>query len=255
MKIKTLPCLFLAANLLFASECLALDLQRVKIPYLVGDYKTAIDEGESMLAGSKEDAAGLDELYYTLGLAYLKDGRYLRASDIFEIILKEFKESKFKDEAKMGLGDSYFLRGDYSTAQAEYMDLLKKSPKTGLRPLLYYRISQSASKLGNTQEAQDYLNKLRQEAPLNLEEKPGQYPEAAADFYYTVQVGTFSKSANANNLKNKLTNDGYPAYLEELIIKGKVSYRVRVGKVRQRQEALDLEKKLSRQGYPTKIFP
>jgi len=55
----------------------------------------------------------LDELYYLLSLSYLKDGNYLRASDIFEIILREFKGSRFKEDALLALGDTYFLRGDY----------------------------------------------------------------------------------------------------------------------------------------------
>ncbi|MBI5555805.1 MAG: SPOR domain-containing protein, partial [Elusimicrobia bacterium] len=59
----------------------------------------------------------------------------------------------------------------------------------------------------------------------------------------------------ANNLKQRLIREGYPAYMEEANFKGKTSYRVRVGKLRLRQEILTLENKLSREGYPTKICP
>lgn len=243
-------------NSAFLAQSHALDLEKPKAYFLAGNYNAAIEEGERALSSTREDAPGLDELYYILGLSYLKDGRYLRASDIFEIVLKEFKDSKFSDEAKMGLGDSYFLRGDYPAAQGHYLELLKNSPMVSLRPLVYYRLSLCAAKLGDTQGAKDYLDQLRQDAPLNLETKLAEFPQPAqAEVYYTVQVGTFSKKANADNFKDKLIKEGYPAYIEETNLQDKISYRVRIGKMRLRQEALDLEQKLSRQGYPTKIFP
>ena len=178
-----------------AGTSYALDLEKIKVSFLAGDYKTTIDEGEKVLSATGEDTPGLDELYYILGLSYLKDGKYLRASDIFEIVLKEFKESKFSDEAKMGLGDSYFLRGDYPAAEGNYQQLLKDSPKTTVRPLVYYRLSQCAAKTGNIQAAADYLNKLKLDAPLNLETKsePPTTTVSAEQIYYTVQVGNFSK--------------------------------------------------------------
>ncbi|MBN1913662.1 MAG: hypothetical protein JW788_04610 [Candidatus Omnitrophica bacterium] len=51
--------------------------------YLSGDYKAAISEGEKILAQAK-DQDGLDELYYILALSYMKEGNYLRASDILK---------------------------------------------------------------------------------------------------------------------------------------------------------------------------
>lgn len=251
----------------------AMDLEKIKVSFLAGDYKTTIEQGEKLLSVTAEDSPGLDELYYIMGLSYLKEGRYLRSSDIFEIILNEFKGSKFTDEARMGLGDSYFLTGDYAAAEGNYKQILKDSPKTTVRPLVYYRLSQCAAKTGDTQAAADYLNKLRLDAPLSLEVKsepalaaPAAKTPAASEtaagsaeplpeIYYTVQVGNFTRKSNAENLKNKLVQKGYPAYMEESSIRGKRSYCVRVGKTQQRKEALELEKKLSRAGYPTKIFP
>ena len=80
----------------------ALDLDKLKAYFLSGDYKSAITEGERVLA-KVEDSGPIDELYYILGLSYLKDGNYLRASDIFEIILNECKGSHFKDDAILRL--------------------------------------------------------------------------------------------------------------------------------------------------------
>jgi len=237
----------------------ALNLDKAKIYFLNSDYKSAILEGEKILAGAG-NSSGLDELYFILGLSYLKDGNYLRASDIFEIILKEFKNSQFQEEAKLGLGDAYFLRGDFAKAEGYYNDIIKSDPRTELKAQVYYRLSQVGFKRGDSGQGKEYLDKLKNDFPLNLESKTdkafSRIPDYSSEVYYTVQVGSFSNFTNADNLTQKLIQKGYPAYLEESLSPGgdKV-YRVRVGKLRQRQEAAELENKLSQQGYPTKICP
>ncbi|MCX5713505.1 MAG: outer membrane protein assembly factor BamD [Candidatus Omnitrophica bacterium] len=131
-------CVFLTLGL-FLAHASDLDLDKVKIYFLNQDYKLAISEGEKILANAGNSTKGLDELYYILGLSYLKDGNILRASDIFEIILNEFKVSNFKEEASLGLADTYFLRENYNEAQARYNKLLNDNPKTRLITPIYYR--------------------------------------------------------------------------------------------------------------------
>jgi tetratricopeptide (TPR) repeat protein len=226
--------------LALTGSCYSLNIDKVKIYFLNDDYKSAISEGEKVLAGYDLHSPNLDELYYFLALSYLKAGNYLRASDIFEIILREFKDSPFRDEAKLGLGDAYFLKGDYDKAKACYSGLLESNPRTKFKELLYSRLSETAFKTGDTQAAKEYLNK---DLP------------ALADGFYTVQVGFFSSAANARRLCDKLTAKGYDAYLQEVGADTQKAYRVRVGKLNSRQEAAQLESKLSSEGYPTKIFP
>ena len=253
----------------YFSNAYALDLNNMKIDILKGDYKQAILEGEKILA-TQEESRDLDELYYLLGMSYLKDGNYLRASDIFEIILKEFPDSRFKDEAKLGLGDTYLLRANFDKAQTSYEELLKGNPNTKLKALVYHRFSQIGFKKGDTNFGKIYLDLLRQEFPTNMElilnkdlyiivPKPAATEVVSSsssyEVYYTVQVGSFSKKANAENLVQKLTQEGRPAFIEEISSDGKQSFRVRVGKFSSRQEAVNLEEKLSQEGYPTKIFP
>jgi tetratricopeptide (TPR) repeat protein len=248
-------CSFISLILIsaFVLEACASNLDKARFYFLNGDYNACINEGEKILAGSG-NSREFDTLYYLLGLSYLKEGNYLRASDIFEIILKEFKNSSFKEEARLGLGDAYFLRGDYSKAAGYYKDLLTNNPNTKFAGLLYYRISQSAFKTGDTSEGNDYLSKLKKQFPLNLEIMANK-DLASSINYYTVQIGSFSSSQNARNLEQKLIQRNYPAYIEESSSQGKISYRVRVGRLASRQEAVDLADKLSREGYPTKICP
>lgn len=235
-----------------------LNLDKLKVYFLEGDYKSAIVEGEKIMAVAGR-SPNLDELYYILGLSYLKDGNYLRASDIFEIILNEFKESEFKEAAKLGLADTYFLRGDFSKAQDYYQDLMRSNPQTKLKAQVYYRLSKVNLERQDTQTAKEYLEKIKNEFPLNTEliSKKDSYglPDSAADFYYSVQVGSFASSANASNLAQTLKEKGYASYVEEVDLKDKKTFRVKIGKFKSRLEASQLTDKLSRDGYPTKICP
>lgn len=237
------------------SNAYALNLDKPKAYLLKGDYKGAISEGEKLIAQDSHS----DELYYILGISYLRDGNYLRASDIFEIILKEFKDSSFKDDSLLGLGDSYLLRGDFQKAQGYYEELIKTNPRTRLLAQAYFRLSQAGFKKGDTGEGKEYLNKLKRDFPLSpelrMEIDLPIFQDGASEVYYTVQVGSFSKSTNAKNLAQALAKKGYAAYIQEVNSQEGTSYKVRVGKPRSLQEAKDLEKKLAQEGYPTKIFP
>lgn len=234
-------------------QVFALNLDKARLYFLNGDYGACINEGEKILAaaGNSKD---LDRLYYLLGFSYLKEGNYLRSSDIFEIILKEFKKSSFREEAKLGLGDAYFLRGDYNKAAGYYKDLLNDNPRTRFAGTLYYRLSQCAFKTGDISAGQEYLSRLKKEFPLNPETIASKDLAAGVN-YYTVQVGAFSSRQNALNLESKLIQQKYPAYIEESSFRGQPSYRVRIGKFASRQEALNLAERISREGYPTKIYP
>jgi TolA-binding protein len=234
----------------FFSSAYALDLTKLKTEFLKMDYKAAIIEGEKIIAKASGDSYGLDELYYILGLSYLKDGNALRASDIFEIILKEFENSTFKEQVLLGLGDSYFVRQDFTKAKDYYLVLAAKS-NAKFKPQAYYRLAQCALKLGDKEEAQDYLEKIKQESPLNLEMQLNKDLAVAPQVYYAVQVGAFSHASNAKKLTQKLITQGYPAYTQEL----NSSYRVRAGKFQSLREAQELEAKLLKEGYSTKIIP
>ena len=254
---KIIKFTFFIIFVLYANTAYCLNLNSIKANMLSGDYKAAITEGEKLIA--KEPHS--EELYYILGLSYLRDGNYLRASDIFEIILNEFKDSRFKEEAKMGLGDTYLLRGDLKSAEATYKELINKNANTKLKAQIYYRLSEVAFKGGDSVKGQEYLTKLKHDSPFSPEAKQGidscsiAKSNNSAEFYYSVQVGSFSMPANADNLVKKLNHAGYTAYIEESASSSAKVYRVRVGKVKSRQEAEDLSRKLNQDGYPIKICP
>jgi DedD protein len=62
-------------------------------------------------------------------------------------------------------------------------------------------------------------------------------PAAAVPLGWVVQVGSFSQSANALALRDKLRKGGFTAFVEKYQDRGKSSYRVRVGPELKRDRA------------------
>lgn len=81
------------------------------------------------------------------------------------------------------------------------------------------------------------------------ESKPASTGDPVA---WVVQVGSFSQSANALALRDKLRRNGFTAFVEKYRDKGKTSYRVRVGPELKRSTAekhlQQLDKKLKLKG-------
>jgi hypothetical protein len=166
------------------SSAYALNIDKVKINFLNGDYKAAILEGEKILAHSRQ-SPDTDELYYFLGLSYLKDGNSLRASDIFEIILSEFKDSRFRQEA-LRLNQEATRRRD-NTA-----------------PGGYYTVQVGC--FANSANALNLRDSLIKDGYQAYIEETG----AANQKNYRVRIGKLNSRAQAESLESQLQSRGLP---------------------------------------------
>jgi tetratricopeptide (TPR) repeat protein len=160
----------------------------------------------------------------------------------------------------LGLADAYLMAGRFQEARDIYIKLITDDPNSSQKAAVLHRLSQLEFKKGNTREGNDYLSKLKRDFPLSPELRldkglpliiapPVSLLKDTGE--YSVQVGFFTSSDNANNFKNKLLAENYPAYLED----SGTGYRVKVGRFKSQKEALDLESKLSKEGFQTKACP
>lgn len=234
----------------------ASDIEGVKVDFLQGNYRRVIFEGQAQLG--QFNLAEADELNYILGLSYLKEAKIEQAQECFKLVLSGLSK-KLKKQAELGLADTYLISRRFQEAEDIYNKLITDESDNSLRASILYRLSQLEFKKGNSQRGNDYLFKLKKDFPLSPELRltrglvlvnpaSSSGPETGE---YSVQVGFFTSSANANNLKNKLLAKNYPAYVEN----AGAGYRVRVGRLKSLNEAIGLENKLSQEGFQTKICP
>ena len=233
--------------------CRAAQTDTLKTDFLQGNYRRVIFEGQAQL--DRVHLGNADELNYILGLSYLKESKLDLARNCFRNILSN-PNSRFKQEASLALADTYLVSGQFQQAEDGYSKLIIEDSNSNLKPAILYRLSQLEFKKGNSQKGNDYWFKLKRDFPLSPELRltksiPLIKMEVNETGEYSIQVGFFTNSVNANNFKNTLLSKNYPAYLEN----SGAGYRVKVGRFKLQKEALDLENKLSRDGFQTKLCP
>lgn len=250
---KIIQLFIFSISIFFPVFCWPAELDALKADFLRGNYRRVIFEGQAQV--ERINIRGVDELSCILGLSYLKESDLAAAEESFKRVLKN-SSGKFKTQANLGLADTYLMKGQFQEAETIYNKLIDEDPNISLKAAILYRLSQCGFKKGNNSQGNEYLFKLKRDFPLSFELRLTRaigriepiFPEAGE---YSVQVGFFANSENANSLKDKLSAKGYPAYVEQ----ASGGNRVRVGRFKVRREALDLENKLSKEGFPTKICP
>lgn len=242
MKIFILTAIFV---LTFLSLAYSSSLGEAYKDYLNNDYEEALQKAKAL----KQN----DETLYFLGLVYTKIANYPRARECLIFLTNNYPRSKFNEQGTIKLADTYFLEGDLSRARQLYENLEKKSTASNYLSLVYLRLSQIAEKEGRWEDKKRYINLLKDKYPSSNELLVADTLRGQEDFF-TIQIGAFSDSRNAVNLKNDLDNK-YDAYILEDKSGSYVLYKVRVGKFKDRKEAERTWGRLVKQGYPARIFP
>ncbi len=170
------------------------------------------------------------------GVVYLQ-GRLAtnanEAKQFYQTILSNFPKSEWADDALYRLYQYNYAMGLYRTASAQLQQLAKEYPEspyvksipTSDMPKVDKPVSVSKEPEPTPAKTEKKSNEQIESKPLVIQEK------------FTLQVGAFSTSVNAEKVKSTFEEKGYKVEVASKIQNGKSLYKVWVGGYRSREEA------------------
>jgi len=228
-------------------------MEDVNTLFLKEDYSAFIRETETEVGRIKLARKEKKEVFYLMGLSYMKLGSFVKARASFSDILG-MKGEEFDEDAHIGIADSYFHEKNYVKAIKSYKTILNMYPESERLAGAYHNLGISYKAVKNTQKADYYLNKVKREYSSSFEaESMASRPEKTEN-YYIVQLGAFRSLKNAKKLVRRLSRKKYDSYIQKIKSGGKTLYRVRGGKFSNKDYAMKLQRKLRRDGFQVKII-
>ena len=217
-------------------------------------YDEARDLASKLLKETVEPKQRIEAEYY-LGLSQLRLGKYPEARKAFVIVKQASSSQDFYDKASLGMVEALYMAGFYKDALKQGQALLRKSPNSQSKSLIYLKMARVHLKLMQWQQAKDFLQKIINEFPQSLE-VPIARSLLEEKEYFTVQVGSFLDRTKALALTEELKAKSQYAYIIETTSPdGNTFYRVRVGEIASLNQAQALKSDLAAQGYPALIYP
>ena len=213
------------------------------------DYETLGERAENL---SKENPRS--EYVYLAGLGYLKSSNFDEAREQFQEVAQNHPKSPEVEKALIGIADSYYLEGKTEEALERYLAIHRKYRKSPWGNYVVYRLGQCYQSIGYSQSATWYFEHLIQEAPHSPEAKLAQV-RLKEGFLFSVQVGVFSDSRNANRMDRLLRSKGFQPFIAESEEGGQSLYRIRVGQFITQKEAIELANRLKEEGFSARVYP
>lgn len=226
----------------------------IQTAVLKQDYAFVRDNAQSFLAThpAKNEAA---EVKNYLGLSLLRLGQIAEAREIFKNSIKEESTPKYRDQAYIGLFDSYYIEENYDEALKVAQKVLKISPRSDFITLIYLKLARANFRLAQWDKAKDFLDHIVREYPNSAEAHVAQQLLDEKQ-YFSVQVGAFVDRNLAEKLVGELQQKQQYVYIVETVDKDQKNfYRVRVGQFASLDQAQQLKQRMSQIGYPAEIYP
>lgn len=218
--------------------------QKIHESFLKEEYSN-VDTLADQYLSRNPGAPDANDVLYLQALSLLKLDRSDEARDKLRRLENTAANPELKANASASIADSYYYEGNHARAYQSYKETMGKYPSSDQKDYLRERLLELSSEFGYT---------TVRDTPKNFPLMTPQKQVATEEIpFYAVQVGSFSKLKNAEQLVKKLLRQGYESYIAD--DKSHGMNRVRVGKFSSRSGAMRTEMKLRREGYPTKIVP
>lgn len=155
---------------------------------------------------------------------------------------------------------SALLTEDGEKANEKYLKIAETFPKSKYADAVLFRIYSYYTAIGDEKEAAIYLKKLKSEYPksnyissvekismVDVEETPAKDVVSLKNenYRFTIQVGAFSNTKNAEALKSDLEESGYEIEMKEKNVAGTVFNVLYLGKFEDKKSAEQLLDKIN----------
>lgn len=218
------------------------------------DFKTAKNLAEEFVSQNPSSLDAAKAKYY-LGLSELGLVQYESARTAFNQVLELNPSASLYDKAWLGIIDSFGMEEKFEDDLVQAERFLKERPHSEFLSVIYLKIGRANLKLSRWSKAEDYLKKLIHEFPKSFEAHTARQLLSEKRFFAIQVGSFLDREraiALVEELNNK---GEYGYLVETQDHEGRAFYRVRVGQLKTLDEAHDMRQRLSEQGYPTHIYP
>ena len=229
-------------------------IEDINILFLKKDYTGLIKNAEKNFNFYRLSRKEKKEVLYLMGLSYIKLGSFVRAREMFHKILA-MKGNNLKQDAYIGIADSYFHEKNFSKAISAYEHVLRIYPRSDRLSSIYYNLGLIFKAKKDLDRANYYFGKIKKLYSRSFEaDKPVYLPIKRRPDYYIVQLGAFKSLRNAKKLVRRLRRKKYDSYIQKAKKDGNILYKVRGGKFSNKYYAMRLLRKLKKSGFSAKII-
>lgn len=240
-------------------------LKAIFLAITVGDLKEAYELVKSFAEFIQGHGARA-ELNYALLEIYLLQNDFTNAERAWQILQKQFSDTRAYAKALFCLFKASLLQKDASKADAYYQALVKNFPASLEKNMAEAMLSVKDRQYSLAVTPQELLQGLN----LSIPEAKNTYPETSTDEVaslanptpslppsntnsasskrYAIQVGSYSVLENASFMVKDLAKLGFKAEIVKVSIKGKLYHRVLVGKDLTEDEAQTMLARLRDKG-------
>ena len=251
----TAICFFICASSLLAQEERYLPLAAIESALMQGQYDSVkqmvsdIFDREDIGADVKLKA----EYYFSLAL--MKEGKYLEAQGFLEKLFHSVESLSWYDQAGLALMNAYYLNGEYEKVLSVGKELLKNASDSGFVGAIQLKLARAHLKLAHWNTARGYLRQIIQKYPGSSEAYTAKQLSQEKQYFTVQVGAFKHQSGADKLIRELQAAGEYAYIVETESEDREKLYRVRVGQLGHLPEAESLRVKLSEQGYPAVVFP
>ena len=238
----------------FGAVTVNASLDDIQTAIIGEDFSRAEKLAREFIAGSAPEPQRQEALYY-LGLSQLQVGRHAEAYDTFRRLLNSLPERRLRDKAYIGTIDALYFQGAYDEAAKVADTLLERSPRSEFLTLIYLKAARANLKLARWQKAQIFLRKIQREFPESFEASIARQLLEEEQFFTVQVGAFLDPSKAEELMQTLDSRGEYAYIVKTTDRFGQVFYRVRVGRLTTLRDAENLKARLSQLGYPALIYP